>query len=114
MHALSWNKWLYCNNPFYPSRFATKAIKVGSIPLGGNNPIRIQSMTNTATNNTQESVTQAIRIFDAGADYVRFTASSSKEAENLKEIRTSLKKRGYTKPIIADVHFNPKAAEIAD
>jgi (E)-4-hydroxy-3-methylbut-2-enyl-diphosphate synthase len=112
MHS-DWSKFQYCNNPFSPSRFITNEVKIGNIPLGGNNPIRIQSMANTLTSDTAKSVEQAKHIFDAGAEYVRFTASSSKEAENLKCIREELSKAGYTKPLIADVHFNPIAAEIA-
>lgn len=108
-----WGELQYYNHPFFPSRLKTKEVKIGKIPLGGTQPIRIQSMVNTSTADTSKSVEQAIEIFDAGASYVRFTASSSKEAENLQIIRQELNKRGYQKPIVADVHFNPKAAEIA-
>lgn len=87
--------------------------KIGNTPLGGGNPIRIQSMTSTNTNDTESSVEQTIRIIEAGADYVRLTAQGVREAENLKNIKEELRKRGYTPPLIADIHFNPRAAEAA-
>ena len=82
-------------------------------PLGGNNPIRIQSMTNTDTLDTKASVNQCIRIIQAGADYVRLTAQGVKEAENLAVIKDELRKAGFSTPLIADIHFNPAAAETA-
>ena len=81
--------------------------------MGGNHPIRIQSMTNTNTMDTQATVDQTIRLVDAGCEYVRITAPSVKEAQNLGVIKAELKKRGYTVPIIADIHFVPRAAEEA-
>ena len=87
--------------------------KIGNTPLGGGNPIRIQSMTSTNTNDTESSVEQTIRIIEAGADYVRLTAQGVREAENLKNIKKELRKRGYNTPLIADIHFNPRAAEAA-
>ena len=87
--------------------------KIGNTPLGGGNPIRIQSMTSTNTNDTESSVEQTIRIIEAGADYVRLTAQGVREAENLKNIKEELRKRGYNTPLIADIHFNPRAAEAA-
>ena len=87
--------------------------KIGNTPLGGDNPIRIQSMTSTNTNDTENSVEQTIRIIEAGADYVRLTAQGVREAENLKNIKEELRKRGYMTPLIADIHFNPRAAEAA-
>lgn len=87
--------------------------KIGNTPLGGDNPIRIQSMTSTNTNDTENSVEQTIRIIEAGADYVRLTAQGVREAENLKNIKEELRKRGYNTPLIADIHFNPRAAEAA-
>jgi len=103
--------------PFYIQkdyqRLTTIEIPVGDIPVGGTNPIRIQSMTNTFTMDTEATVAQAIRLFDAGCDYVRITAQGPKEASNLKAIKEELHLRGYTKPLIADIHYSPKAAEIA-
>ena len=88
-------------------------MKVGDIAMGGNNPIRIQSMTTVDTMDTKGSVEQVIRMVDAGCEYVRITAPSIKEAQNLQEIKNELKKRGYTVPLIADIHFTPNAAELA-
>lgn len=103
----------YCNDLASYSRFVSRVVNIGDIPLGGNNPIRIQSMTTTDTMDTKATVEQCVRIFDAGADYVRITAPSIKEAENLANIKKGLKENGYSKPLIADIHFTPNAAEIA-
>ena len=103
----------YCNDLTSYSRFVSRVVNIGDIPLGGDNPIRIQSMTTTDTMDTKATVEQCIRIFDAGADYVRITAPSIKEAENLSNIKEGLKEEGYYKPLIADIHFTPNAAEIA-
>jgi len=94
-------------------RYKTRVVKIGDIPLGGDYPVRIQSMTTTYTMNTQSTVEQSIRIIEAGGEYVRITAPSTKEAENLKNIRDEIRKRGYNTPLIADIHFTPNAAEIA-
>ncbi len=103
--------------PFYIQkeyqRIKTIEVPIGDIPIGGTNPIRIQSMTNTSTLDTQATVDQAMRLFDAGCDYVRITAQGPREASNLKEIKEELHRRGYKKPLIADIHYSPKAAEIA-
>jgi (E)-4-hydroxy-3-methylbut-2-enyl-diphosphate synthase len=107
------NNYKYCNQTDRYSRFLTREVVIGTIALGGSNPIRLQSMTNTDTLDTQKSVEQCILIFDAGADFVRLTAQTAKHAENLANIRSELNKQGYTKPLIADIHFNPKIAEIA-
>jgi len=88
-------------------------VKIGNVPLGGNNPIRIQSMTTTDTMDTIATVEQSIRIIDAGSDYVRITAPSINEAKNLVNIKSELRKRGYETPLIADIHFTPNAAEVA-
>ena len=93
--------------------YKSSVIHVGSIPLGGDYPIRLQSMTNTDTLNTKASVAQCIRIIEAGADFVRLTAQGIREAENLAIIKKELRKSGYHTPLIADIHFNPAAAEIA-
>ena len=95
------------------SKFQSRVVNIGNIPLGGANPIRIQSMTTINTMNTIGNVEQSIRLIKAGCDYVRITASTNKEAENLALIKEELKKRGYNVPLIADVHFNPGAAEIS-
>ncbi|PJA99964.1 MAG: 4-hydroxy-3-methylbut-2-en-1-yl diphosphate synthase [Ignavibacteriales bacterium CG_4_9_14_3_um_filter_30_11] len=103
----------YCNNLYNYSRYKTKEVNIGDLPLGGNNPIRIQSMTTTDTMNTLATVEQSIRMIEAGCEYVRITAPSKNEAENLKNIKDELKKRGYNTPLIADIHFTPNAAIIA-
>jgi len=107
------NNYKYIKNINQYSRFLTREVYIGGIALGGNNPIRIQSMTNTDTLDTQKSVEQCIKIFDAGADFVRLTTQTSKHAENLANIRSELSKRGYNGPLIADIHFSPKVAEVA-
>ena len=86
---------------------------IGDVPLGGNNPIRIQSMTTTDTMDTKGTVAQSIRIIEAGSDYVRITAPSQNEARNLEAIKAELRKRGFNAPLIADIHYTPNAAEIA-
>ena len=94
-------------------RRKTSVVRIGEIPLGGEHPIRIQSMTNTSTMDTQASVEQCVRIIDAGADYVRLTAQGVREGENLKNIHARLREKEYQTPLVADIHFNPKAAEAA-
>lgn len=103
----------YCNNLTHYSRYKTREVLVGNIPLGGNNPIRIQSMTTTDTMNTIATVEQSIRMIEVGCEYVRITAPSMKEAQNLLNIKNELRKRGYNTPLIADIHFTPNAAELA-
>jgi (E)-4-hydroxy-3-methylbut-2-enyl-diphosphate synthase len=95
------------------SRFPTRVIRIGDIPMGGNHPVRVQSMTNTDTMDTESTVAQAIRMIEAGCEYVRIAVPGRKEVENLKDIRKKLFKNGYKTPLIADVHFNPKIAEMA-
>ncbi len=94
-------------------RRKSSVVQIGDTPLGGENPIRIQSMTNTSTLDTEGSVEQCIRIIEAGADYVRLTAQGVREAENLGYIKSALVAQGYTTPLVADIHFNPKAADAA-
>ena len=94
-------------------RRQSSVVNIGDTPVGGNNPIRLQSMTNTSTLDTEASARQAIRIIEAGADYVRLTAQGVREAENLQHIREAIRKQGYTTPLVADIHFNPKAADAA-
>lgn len=95
------------------NRFKTREVKVGDIGIGGNNPIRLQSMTTTNTMDTIATVEQTIRLVNAGCEIVRITAPSIKDAENLANIKQELKKRGYNIPLVADIHFTPNAAEIA-
>ena len=103
----------YCNSLTEYSRFETREVHIGDIPMGGNNPIRIQSMTTTDTMDTMATVEQTLRMVEAGCEYVRITAPSKKEAENLANIKAELQKRGCTVPLVADIHFTPNAAEIA-
>ena len=103
----------YCNSLTEYSRYKTREVKIGDVPLGGNNPIRIQSMTITDTMNTIATVEQTIRMVEAGCEYVRITAPSINEARNLENIKKELRTRGYTVPLIADIHFTPNAAELA-
>lgn len=93
--------------------FRSSVVNIGSIPLGGDHPVRLQSMTNTDTLDTGASVAQCIRIIEAGADFVRLTAQGIREAENLAHIKSGLQKAGFNTPLIADIHFNPDAAEVA-
>ncbi len=88
-------------------------VKIGNLTMGSSQPIRIQSMANTNTNETTDSVEQCIRIIKEGGELVRFTAQGVKEAKNLEPIRTELTRRGYRHPLVADIHFNPKAADEA-
>lgn len=103
----------YCNSLTEYSRFVTREVFIGDVPMGGSNPIRIQSMTTTDTMDTIGTVEQSIRMVDAGCEYVRITAPSIKEAKNLAEIKKQLRMRGYNVPLVADIHFTPNAAEVA-
>ena len=94
-------------------RRPTREVYIGEVALGGNNPIRVQSMTTVDTMDTLGSVEQTIRMVEAGCEYVRITAPSVKEAENLRNIKAELRRRGYQVPLIADIHFTPNAAELA-
>lgn len=94
-------------------RQKTSEVNIGGVAVGGNNPIRIQTMTDTDTKDTDATVEQIISVAKAGADYVRVTVKSSQDAENLKNIKHDLVARGYDTPLIGDIHFNPKLAEIA-
>jgi (E)-4-hydroxy-3-methylbut-2-enyl-diphosphate synthase len=100
-------------NYFNYKRRLSSEIRIGDTPLGGSNPVRIQSMTNTNTNDTEASAEQVIRIVKAGADYVRLTAQGVREAENLRNIKEEVREQEYNTPLIADIHFNPRAAEAA-
>ena len=94
-------------------RRKTSITRVGNILIGGENPIRIQSMATTDTNDTAASVAQAKRIIDAGGELVRFTTQGTREAENMKNISAQLKADGYSQPLVADVHFTAHTADIA-
>ncbi|HRI20562.1 MAG TPA: (E)-4-hydroxy-3-methylbut-2-enyl-diphosphate synthase, partial [Panacibacter sp.] len=104
---------LYCNSLTEYSRLKTLEVKIGDLLLGNFHPIRLQTMTTTDTMDTIATVEQSIRCIEAGAELVRITAPSKKEAENLLNIKNELRKRGYTTPLVADIHFTPNAAEIA-
>ncbi len=103
----------YCNNLFFRDRFQTIEVKIGDLLLGGNNPIRVQSMTTADTMDTKKSIEESIRMIDAGCELVRLTAPSIKEAENLANIKKGLLAKGYNTPLVADIHFTPNAAEVA-
>ena len=103
----------YCNSLTQYSRFLTREVNIGDVPMGGLNPIRIQSMTTTDTMDTIGTVEQTIRMVESGCEYVRITAPSIKEAENLANIKKELRYRGYHVPLVADIHFTPNAAESA-
>jgi (E)-4-hydroxy-3-methylbut-2-enyl-diphosphate synthase len=104
---------LYCNSLTQITRLVTREVSIGDLKLGNLNPIRLQTMTTTDTMNTLATVEQSIRCIEAGAELIRITAPSKNEAENLLNIKNELRKRGYTTPLIADIHFTPNAAEIA-
>ena len=110
---MSKSNWKYCNDYVNYSRFLTREVYIGDVTLGGNNPIRIQSMTTTDTMDTIGTVEQTIRMVESGCEYIRITAPTKKSAQNLGEIKNELKKRGYNVPLIADIHYTPNAAEIA-
>ncbi|MCD4682365.1 MAG: (E)-4-hydroxy-3-methylbut-2-enyl-diphosphate synthase [Bacteroidales bacterium] len=93
--------------------YKSRIVNIGDVPMGGNNPIRIQSMTSTKTMDTEATVAQSIRMIEAGCEYIRITAPGIREAEHLAVIKNELKKNGYSTPLIADIHFQPKAAEVA-
>ncbi len=103
----------YINNLCRYERFKTSEVQIGSTPIGGDNPIRIQSMTDTDTKDTEATVEQIIKIIKAGAEYVRVTVKDTRDAENLRYIKKELVDRGYNNPLIGDIHFNPRLAEIA-
>ena len=103
----------YCNSLTQFSRFKTREVIVGNLVFGGDNQIHVQSMTTTDTMDTEATVAESIRMIEAGCKLVRITAPSKKEAENLKNIKNELRKKGYNTPIVADIHYTPNAAEIA-
>ena len=103
----------YCRSLINYKRWSTRVVRVGDIEIGGDNPIRIQSMTTTDTMDTNATINQSIRMIEAGCEIVRITAPSNRDAENLKNIKEGLLKKGYKTPLVADIHFTPSAAEIA-
>src|SRR5882762_9222042 len=104
---------LYCHSLTQYRRLKTLEVKTGDLLLGNFHPVRVQTMTTTDTMDTMATVEQSIRCIEAGAELVRITAPSKREAENLRGIKNELRKRGYTTPLVADIHFTPNAAEIA-
>src|SRR5215204_6565985 len=104
---------LYSESLTQYKRLATREVKIGDLLLGNFHPIRVQTMTTTDTMDTIATVEQSIRCIEAGSELVRITAPSKNEAENLLNIKNELRKRGYTVPLVADIHFTPNAAEVA-
>lgn len=100
-------------NLFNYRRRLSHIVRIGGTPLGGPEPIRVQSMTNTSTMDTEASVQQVLRIAEAGGEYVRLTTQGTREAENMREINVGVRLAGCNVPLVADVHFNPKVAEVA-
>jgi (E)-4-hydroxy-3-methylbut-2-enyl-diphosphate synthase len=107
-HSLS-----FCNDLLNRQRFSTRVVQIGITGIGGQNDIRVQSMTTADTMDTQKSVEESIRMIEVGCELVRLTAPSKKEAQNLGVIKSELLKRGFNTPLVADIHFTPNAAEIA-
>src|ERR1044072_9985633 len=103
----------YCPSLIQYKRLLTREVRVGKLLIGNGNPIRIQTMTTTDTMDTAATVAQTIRCIEAGAELVRITAPSKKEAENLLLIKNELRKQGFDTPLVADIHYTPNAAEIA-
>ena len=104
---------MYCLDFLNRKRISTLEVVIGKLKIGGENPIRLQSMTTTDSMDTEKSVAQSLRMIDAGCELVRLTAPSKKEAENLANIKRALAEKGYSTPLVADIHFTPNAAEIA-
>ena len=94
-------------------RRETSVAHIGALNMGGDNPIRIQSMTTTDTNDTEACVAQAERIIKAGGELVRLTTQGRREAENLRNISAGIRADGFSTPLVADVHFNPNVADVA-
>ena len=100
----------YCESVYRAKRFPTRVVMVGNVPVGGDNPVRIQSMTTSTTRDVEATIEQAIRLADAGCEIVRVTVQGMKEAEACEHIKNGLIKRGYSTPLVADIHFYPPAA----
>lgn len=103
----------YCQSLTEFHRYKTREVQIGDLKLGGDNPIRVQSMTTTDTMDTQASIDQSVRMIEAGCELVRLTAPSKKEAFNLAPIKDGIRAAGHSAPLVADIHFTPNAAEIA-
>ena len=108
----------YCNSLTQYSRRKSLEVNIGAVPLGANHPIRVQSMTNTDTNDVEASVGQCERMIGAGAEMVRLTTQGQREVKNLGKIKNALRSRGFETPVVADIHFKPalalEAARVAD
>lgn len=107
------NPSAYCPSLTHYERWRTRPVQVGGIGIGGDNPVRVQSMTTTDTMDTAATVAQSIRMIEAGCELVRITAPSRTEAENLAVIKQQVRAAGFDTPLVADIHFTPNAAEIA-
>ncbi|MDG1159598.1 MAG: (E)-4-hydroxy-3-methylbut-2-enyl-diphosphate synthase [Flavobacteriales bacterium] len=103
----------YCVSQFIYQRWKTREVMIGHVGFGGDNPIRVQSMTTADTMDTEKTVAESIRMIDAGCELVRITAPSKKDAANLAVIKKELLEKGYDTPLVADIHFTPNAAEEA-
>ena len=104
---------MWNSNQFNYTRRPSATVLIGHLELGGNNPVRVQSMANTDTNDIENSVAQCIRIVEAGGEIVRFTTQGIREAESIGKIHTSLRLQGCNVPLVADIHFNANAADVA-
>lgn len=104
---------VYCPSLTHYERWKTRAVRIGDIGIGGDNPIRVQSMTTADTMDTAATVAESIRMIEAGCELVRITAPSKKDAENLAEIKKQIRAAGFSAPLVADIHFTPNAAEVA-
>ena len=104
---------MYKLNPFNYNRRQSDTIQIGKLLLGGNQPVRVQSMANTDTNDIENSVAQCLRIVEAGGELVRFTTQGVREAESIGKIRSLLNEKGCDVPLVADIHFNANAADVA-
>src|SRR5438105_13234266 len=100
----------YCANPFSYQRRVSREVKVGDVGIGGDNPIRVQSMITCDTMDTEMSIQQTMELAAAGCEIVRITAPTVKDAHNLENIVKGLRERGCNAPVVADIHFTPQAA----
>ena len=107
---MSFDKYLYCDSLTNYSRIKSREVMIGTVPVGGNNPIRIQSMTTTDPMDTEGTVQQCLRLIQAGCEIIRLTAPSIKSAKNLKNIKDAIRNKGIITPLVADIHFTPNAA----
>ncbi|MFQ5866311.1 MAG: flavodoxin-dependent (E)-4-hydroxy-3-methylbut-2-enyl-diphosphate synthase, partial [bacterium] len=107
------NIFNYCRDLFHYQRRKTRVVYVGHVGVGGDNPIRVQSMTITDTMDTKATVEQIIQLYDVGCEIVRVTTPSIREAENLRNIKEELRRKGIKVPLVADIHYTPNAALVA-